>query len=155
MSTITPPRTDGAPDSGDVARYVDAQDTLAATRSRVEALEGTEGVESFNRQLELLKRRLVAEPRAFRELFVADGMQAVAWEFNQPELSKEFTERLWAMLLRDDDVSKVLMRFVWNLPLGKKRTFIRGIDAHLSDRYPMFAGLSVAPSRQPSASAGT
>src|SRR5665648_815489 len=47
------------------------------------------------------------------------------------------------MLLRDDDASAVLMRFVWNLPLGKKRTFVRGIDTHLSDRYPMFDGLSV------------
>ena len=35
------------------------------------------------------------------------------------------------------------MRFVWDLPLSMKRKFVRGIDAHLSDRYPMFAGLSV------------
>ena len=47
------------------------------------------------------------------------------------------------MLLRDDDSSTVLMRFLWDLPLGMKRKFIRGIDEHLSDRYPMFAGLSV------------
>jgi len=143
VSTITPPRADGAADSGDVARYVGAQDALAATRSQVEALEATEEVETFNRQLELLKRRLVAEPRAFREMFITDGLQAVAWEFNQPELSKGFTVTLWELLLRNDDVSKVLMRFLWNLPLGKKRMFVRAIDAHLSDRYPMFAGYSV------------
>jgi glutamate synthase (NADPH/NADH) small chain len=143
VSTITPPRDDVAADSGDVARYVGAQDALAATRSQVEALEATSEVETFNRQLELLKRRLVAEPRAFREMFVTDGLQAVAWEFNQPELSKEFTVKFWDLLLRDDDVSKVLMRFVWNLPLGKKRIFVRAIDTHLSDRYPMFAGYSV------------
>ena len=121
MSTMTPPRA----------------------RSEVKDLAGAEGGESFNQQLELLKRQLLTAPRAFRELFISDGMQAVAWEFNQPELSKELTERLWAMMLRDDDVSAVLMRFVWNLPLGKKRMFIRAIDTHLSDRYPMLAGLSV------------
>ncbi len=143
MSTITPPRADGAAGAGDVPRYVAAQDALAATRSEVEALEATGEVETFNRQLELLKRRLVADPRTFREMFITDGMQAVAWEFNQPELSKEFTERLWELLSRDDDVSKVLMRFLWNLPLGKKRMFVRALDAHLSDRYPMFAGYSV------------
>ena len=99
-------------------------------------------VEPFDLQLGLLKRRLEAEPRAFRELFITDGMQAVAWEFQQPELSKEFVERLWAMLLREDDASVLLMRFIWNLGVGKKRAFIKGIDQHLSDRYPMFDGLS-------------
>jgi len=99
-------------------------------------------VEPFDLQLGLLKRRLLAEPRAFRELFITDGMQAVAWEFQQPELSKEFVERLWVMLLRDDDASVLLMRFIWNLGVGKKRVFIKGIDQHLSDRYPMFDGLS-------------
>lgn len=99
-------------------------------------------VEPFDLQLGLLKRRLLAEPRAFRELFITDGMQAVAWEFQQPELSKEFVERLWVMLLRDDDASVLLMRFIWNLGVGKKRAFIKGIDQHLSDRYPMFDGLS-------------
>ena len=46
------------------------------------------------------------------------------------------------MLQRDDDSSRVLMRFLWRLPLGKKRMFIRALDAHLSSRYPMFSGLS-------------
>jgi len=106
-----------------------------ASKASVEA-------EPFDLQLGLLKRRLLAEPRAFRELFITDGMQAVAWEFQQPELSKEFVERLWVMLLRDDDASVLLMRFIWNLGVGKKRAFIKGIDQHLSDRYPMFDGLS-------------
>jgi glutamate synthase (NADPH) small chain len=97
---------------------------------------------TFDQQLDLLKRRLESEPRAFRELFISDGMAAVAWEFQQPELSAEFTHALWDTLLRGDDSSTVLMRFIWGLPLAKKRTFIRAIDAHLSDRYPMFAGLS-------------
>ena len=43
---------------------------------------------SFSNQLGLLERRLTADPRAFRELFTADGMEAVAWEFRKPELTK-------------------------------------------------------------------
>ncbi len=98
--------------------------------------------EPFEQQVELLRRRLVADPRAFREMFISDGMQAVAWEFRQSELSPEFVRALWAMLLRGDDSSTVIMRFIWSLPLGMKRKFIRAIDTHLSDRYPMFDGLS-------------
>jgi len=96
----------------------------------------------FNSQLGLLQRRLVADPRAFRELFTADGMEAVAWEFRQPELSEEFINRVWEVISRDDDSSQVMMRFLWRLPVGKKRMFIRAIDVHLSGRYPMFTGLS-------------
>ncbi len=98
--------------------------------------------EKFGPELQVLKRRLAAEPRAFRDLFITEGMQAVAWEFQQPELSEEFVNQLWAALLREDDASTLLMRFVWNLPVGKKRAFIRALDQHLSDRYPMFTGLS-------------
>jgi len=126
-----------------VERYLAASDALASSRSQVEVLEHSEPVETFHHQLDLLKRRLRADPRAFRELFISEGMQAVAWEFGQPELSAEFTERLWERLLRGDDASTMLMRFIWNLPLGKKRTFIRAIDRHLSGRYPMFDGLSI------------
>ncbi|MGB8020690.1 MAG: sulfide/dihydroorotate dehydrogenase-like FAD/NAD-binding protein [Candidatus Nanopelagicales bacterium] len=127
---------------GELHQYLAAADTLESSRSQVEVLERSEPVESFNRQMGLLKRRLLSEPRAFRDMFIAEGMQAVAWEFKQPELSAEFVRTLWATLLRGDDSSKVVMRFVWNLPLGMKRKFIRGLE-HLSDRYPMFAGLSV------------
>jgi glutamate synthase (NADPH/NADH) small chain len=98
---------------------------------------------SFVNQLGLLERRLSADPRSFRELFTADGMEAVAWEFQQPELSAPFTNALWEVLSRDDDAARVMMRFLWRLPVGKKRAFIRAIDAHLSDRYPMFAGLAL------------
>lgn len=98
--------------------------------------------ESFANQLGLLERRLVADPRSFRDLFTVDGMEAVAWEFRRPELGAEFVRMLWDVLSRDDDSSRLAMRFIWRLPLGKKRMFVRGLDAHLSDRYPMFAGLS-------------
>jgi glutamate synthase (NADPH/NADH) small chain len=128
--------------SEELDRYLAATEAMASSRSQVEVLEHAESVESFHHQMDLLKRRLQADPRAFRELFISEGMQAIAWEFGQPELSAEFTRTLWAMLARDDDAITVLMRFIWNLPLGKKRMFIRAIDAHLSDRYPMFDGLA-------------
>ncbi len=143
MSTVTPPRPATDPTGrDDVLRWVGARSALDATREEVENLDATAGVSTFRSQLELLQRRLIADPRTFRDMFIADGMQAVAWEFRQSELSHDFVVRLWDMLLREDDVSTVLMRFIWDLPLGKKRAFIRGIDEHLSDRYPMFSGLS-------------
>ncbi len=126
----------------DVRRYVDASEALESSRSEVESLESSEGVEEFNRQMALLRRRLLSEPQAFRDMFISDGMSAVAWEFQQPALSKEFVERLWEILQRNDDSSTVIMRFIWNLPIGKKRAFMRGIDKHLGHRYPMFDGLS-------------
>ncbi len=127
----------------DLARYLQARSTLESSRAELDALERSESVTGFHHQLDLLKRRLLSDPRAFREMFISDGMQAVAWEFRQGQLGAEFVRALWAALLRGDDASTVLMRFVWDLPLGKKRAFIRGIDAHLADRYPMFDGLSV------------
>jgi glutamate synthase (NADPH/NADH) small chain len=96
----------------------------------------------FTNQLGLLERRLTADPRAFRNLFTADGMQAVAWEFRQAELGHDFIWQLWDVLSRDDDASRVMMRFLWKLPLGKKRLFVRALDAHMSEKYPMFRGLS-------------
>ena len=93
-------------------------------------------------QVELLRRRLEADPTAFRETFIEDGMNAVTWEFSQKELGEGFTRALWDVLRRGDDASRVMMRFLWGVPLSRKRKFIRAIDAHLSDRYPMFAGLS-------------
>ncbi|HEY3549302.1 MAG TPA: hypothetical protein VGK17_24790, partial [Propionicimonas sp.] len=139
--TITAPKPDSA-GRADVHRYLDATSALETTRVEVETLERSEGVGSFNRQLDLLKRRLLTQPEAFRDMFLADGMQAVAWEFRQPELSEAFVRSLWATLMRGDDSSRVIMRFVWNLPLKQKRLFVRGLDQHLSDRYPMFDGFA-------------
>lgn len=93
-------------------------------------------------RLSLLERRLAADPRSFRDVFIAEGMGAVAAEFREPELSEPFITAMWEQLQADDDASAVLMRFVWLLPLGMKRKFIRALDLHLRDRYPMFAGLS-------------
>lgn len=140
---MTTPSVAGLADGRDqLFRYLDASTTLESTRTEVEQLEQTAAVEAFHHQMELLKRRLLTQPESFREMFISDGMSAVAWEFQQQELSEQFTRTLWEMLVRDDDSSAVLMRFLWSVPLGMKRKFIRAIDAHLSDRYPMFDGLS-------------
>ena len=96
----------------------------------------------LEQQLDVLKRHLQADPRSLRDVFIADGTRAIAWEFQQEEISETFMKVLWDLLLRDDDMSTVLQRFIWGLPLKFKRKFIRALDEHLSDRYPMFKGLS-------------
>ena len=130
------------PRDDDLTRYLNASQTLDTARSQVAALEQSAAVETFNNQMALLQRRLMQDPQAFRDLFMADGANAIVWEFKQDELGADFVKTLWAILLRDDDASKVLMRFVWNVPLRLKRKFVRALDLHLSDRYPMFKGLS-------------
>lgn len=130
------------PGREDLFRYLDAESTLEATRTQVQVLEHSDAVETFNHQLALLRRRLLTDPDMFRDMFISDGMSAVVWEFKQDELGKDFVRKLWAMLVTEDASSQVLMRFIWSLPLGMKRKFVRAIDAHLSDRYPMFDGLS-------------
>ncbi len=114
----------------------------ASPRSVAAEPTATTPAASVDQQLDVLKRRLLQDPRAFRDIFLSEGMQAVAWEFQQPELGADFVRTLWEAMLRDDDASTVLMSFIWGLPLGMKRKFIRGIEAHLAQRYPMFAGLS-------------
>ncbi|WP_291380807.1 sulfide/dihydroorotate dehydrogenase-like FAD/NAD-binding protein [Demequina sp.] len=128
----------------EVRRYLDAQRSLETTADEVEGLETSVGVETFKQQLDLLKRRLVEDPASFRDLFIDDGVAAVAWEFEQPELSDEFLETLWKVLLGEGDASTVLMRFIWGLPVGKKRKFIRAVDRVLSSRYPMLEGFSAS-----------
>ena len=136
MSALTPTPQD------DLQRYLQASDQLRSTRSALDDLAGRDAVQTFHQQMALLQRRLIERPQAFRDLFIADGMQAEVHEFRQQALSADFIQTFWALLLRDDDTSKVLMRFVWNVPLKLKRKFIKAIDSYLSDRYPMFKGLS-------------
>lgn len=125
-----------------VESYLAAQAALDASRAQLAALASDPAVGAFEAQVEVLKRQLAADPRQFRELFLRDGVQQVAAAFSAGPLTAEFTRRLWAVLLRDDDASTVVMRFLWGAPLRLKRRFIAGLDEHLSDRYPMFAGLS-------------
>ncbi|NVO13458.1 MAG: sulfide/dihydroorotate dehydrogenase-like FAD/NAD-binding protein [Rhodoplanes sp.] len=124
-------------------RYAQTSRTLEQTRSQLEELEHSEAVEIFQKQLDLLKKRLLGDPKSLRSMFVADGVQAIAWEFQQDALSPAFTKTLWSLMLRDDDMSVVLLRFIWAMPVRFKRKLIKAIDDHLSDKYPMFKGLSV------------
>jgi len=134
----------------DLERYYRANQAVTSSRDRlrnaqdeIQALEHSEAVEVFQKQIDLLQKRLVTDPRYFNQLFISGGIDAVAWEFRKDELDPDFTHKLWDLLLRGDDMSTLLTRFLWNIPLKSKRKFIRAIDAHLSDRYPMFKGLSV------------
>ncbi|NCD19755.1 MAG: 2-polyprenylphenol hydroxylase, partial [Actinobacteria bacterium] len=126
---------------GDIRQYLSTRDALDATRAQLEELERSESVGSFNTQLAVLRQHLAENPRQFRQLFISSGIGAVAAEFQKDELGAEFTRTLWESLLRDDDSSQVAMRFLWDVPLRLKRKFIRAIATHLTDRYPMFAGL--------------
>ncbi len=126
----------------DLERYRQASSALETTQSEVEELEHSEAFGVFQKQLGLLRKRLLNSPQSLRQVFIDDGTQAIVWEFKQDQLGGAFTKTLWSLLLRDDDMSSILQRFIWNLPLKFKRKFIAAIDAHLSDRYPMFKGLS-------------
>ncbi len=99
-------------------------------------------LDPVEQQLGFLRKRMQSDPAAFRQMFLSDGMGAAAWEFQQEELGAEFTRTFWKLLLREDEVGVLLQRFVWTIPLKNKRKLIRAIDKHLSDRYPMFKGLS-------------
>ena len=132
-----------------VDRYFQANREMQATRQHLadaseamHELEGTEAVEVFQKQIDLLKRRLYEQPQFFHQVFITEGTNAIAWEFRQAELGKDFIQSFWKLLTRDDAMSIVLMRFIWNVPLGYKRKFVRALDYHLSERYPMFKGLS-------------
>jgi glutamate synthase (NADPH/NADH) small chain len=126
----------------DLLSYAQSESQLESSRNRLAELEQTEAVELFQKQLALLKKRLLDDPKSLRGTFVADGVHAIAWEFQQEELGAGFTKVLWGLLTRDDEASTVLQRFLWAIPLKFKRKFIKAIDEHLSGRYPMFKGLS-------------
>jgi len=136
-------------DKEDLNRYNRANQEIASTRHRmedvsreIEQLEHSDAVELFQKQIALLQKRLVKDPGFFQQVFIDEGSNAIAWEFQQEELSAGFIKTLWNLLLRGDDMSTLLLRFVWSVPLKFKRKFIRAIDRHLSDRYPMFRGLA-------------
>jgi glutamate synthase (NADPH/NADH) small chain len=126
----------------DLERYRQASGALASTQHEIDQLERTEAFEVFQKQLGLLRRRLLNSPHSLRQTFIDDGVQAIVWEFQQEALGADFAKTLWSLLLRDDDMSVILQRFIWAMPLKFKRKFIAALDARLSDRYPMFKGLS-------------
>ncbi|MFO1426549.1 MAG: FAD-dependent oxidoreductase [Steroidobacteraceae bacterium] len=91
---------------------------------------------------QVLESAVPSVPPPQRPEALAAGSRALAWEFEQPELGADFVRKLWELLLRGDDLSAVLLRFIWGASLKHKRKFIRALEAHLADRYPMFKGLS-------------
>ena len=133
----------------DIERFLQANLEIENNRhyitekeEQIAELEQSEAVGMFQKQLGLLQKHLLDDPKFFQQIFINDGSNAITWEFQQHELSKNFTDTFWNLLLRNDDFSSLLLRFIWNLPLKQKRKFIRAIDTHLSSRYPMFKGLS-------------
>ncbi|MBI5131649.1 MAG: sulfide/dihydroorotate dehydrogenase-like FAD/NAD-binding protein [Rhodopseudomonas palustris] len=126
----------------EVLRYEQARSALETSRNELEELQHSEAVGVFQKQIALLQKRLLNDPASLRNMFIADGTQAIVWEFQQPELGAAFTVMLWELLKRDDDMATILQRFIWALPLKYKRKFIKAIDLHLRDRYPMFENLS-------------
>ncbi|MCL1898543.1 MAG: FAD-dependent oxidoreductase, partial [Micrococcales bacterium] len=136
--------TDQPNQQEEVQRWETARQNLQAETRRVEALGASEPVAQFHRQVAVLERALAADPRTFRPVFLKQGMAALAWEFQQRDLTEAITIEIWEGLLAGGDLGTVLMRFIWNLPVGKKRAFLRAVDRYLSDRYPMFKGLSQA-----------
>ena len=133
----------------DVARYYQAGLEIESNRhhivdsmDQIAELEHSKAVELFQKQVGILQKRLVNDPQFFQQMFINEGTSAITWQFQQDKLSKKFTRTFWDLLLRNDDMSSLLLRFIWNLPLKQKRKFIRAIDKHLSDRYPMFKGLA-------------
>jgi glutamate synthase (NADPH/NADH) small chain len=115
---------------------------IEETKGQIAELENSSAVGLFQKQVSLLQKHLLNDPKSFQQMFIDDGSNAIAWEFQQKKLSKKFIHTFWSLLLRNDDFSTLLLRFIWNLPLKQKRKFIRAIDKHLSERYPMFKGLS-------------
>jgi glutamate synthase (NADPH/NADH) small chain len=140
--TIAASRPERGGGGNNLQQYLQVNSEFEATRSKLEVLEHSDEVELFQKQLALLRNRLLASPQSFRSMFMADGTQAIAAEFQQDALGEQFTRVLWKLLLREDDMGTVLQRFIWNIPLKFKRKFMRAIDTYLSDRYPMFKGLS-------------
>lgn len=129
-------------DREEIERYREVSSVLETTQSELEELESSEALQVFKKQLSLLRKRLLNDPKSLRQVFIDDGTHAIIWEFRQDRLGATFTQTLWNLLVRDDDMSLILQRFIWALPLKFKRKFINAIDEHLSDRYPMFKGLS-------------
>ncbi|MEZ9705995.1 sulfide/dihydroorotate dehydrogenase-like FAD/NAD-binding protein [Vibrio breoganii] len=93
-------------------------------------------------QQTLLEQRMRKDPKRFQQMVIDESMQAIQAALKFGELSASFVEKLWELLLVDDELSITLQRYLWRVPLKQKRGFVRGIDRHLSARYPMFEGLS-------------
>ncbi|HEY7866133.1 MAG TPA: sulfide/dihydroorotate dehydrogenase-like FAD/NAD-binding protein [Psychromonas sp.] len=93
-------------------------------------------------QRDLLMQRMEQDPQRFRQMIIDDSQQAIQKILKQGKLNATFTEKLWELLLANNDLSITLQRYLWRVPLKQKRAFIQGLDGHLSARYPIFKGLA-------------
>lgn len=93
-------------------------------------------------QQDLLLQRMQQDPQRFQQMVIEESQQAIQNMLKSGKLTQAFTEKLWELLLANNDLSTALQRYLWRITLKQKRAFIKGVDAHLSDRYPMFKGLS-------------
>ncbi|MCQ1057998.1 sulfide/dihydroorotate dehydrogenase-like FAD/NAD-binding protein [Photobacterium sp. ZSDE20] len=94
-------------------------------------------------QRELMLKRMEQNPQRFQQMVIEESMQLIRETLKQGKLSAEFTEKLWQLLLANNELSVALQRYLWRIPLKQKRAFVQALDTHLSGRYPMFKGLSV------------
>ncbi|MCK4833329.1 MAG: hypothetical protein KAT12_01090, partial [Gammaproteobacteria bacterium] len=88
-------RNDGAQnnkayDNKDVERYLQANLEIESNRHHIAdneeqlaELEHSESVELFQKQVSLLQKHLVDDPKFFQQMFINDGTAAITWEFQQ------------------------------------------------------------------------
>lgn len=93
-------------------------------------------------QRELMLKRMDQNPQRFQQMIIEESQQLIQDTLKRGNLSAEFTTKLWDLLLAGNDLSTALQRYLWRIPLKQKRAFVKGLDLHLSERYPMFKGLS-------------
>ncbi|WP_375753943.1 sulfide/dihydroorotate dehydrogenase-like FAD/NAD-binding protein [Vibrio sp. HN007] len=94
-------------------------------------------------QRELMLKRMEQDPARFQQMVIEESQKLIRDTLKRGNLSAEFTNKLWELLLVGDELSVALLRYLWRVPLKQKRAFVEALDTHLSERYPMFKGLSV------------
>lgn len=94
-------------------------------------------------QRDLMLKRMDQDPRRFQQMVIEESQKLIRDTLKRGKLTAEFTNKLWQLLLVENELSTALQRYLWRVPLKQKRTFVEALDTHLSDRYPMFKGLSV------------
>lgn len=93
-------------------------------------------------QRDLLIQQMEQQPQKFQKIVIENSQQAIQRMLKQGKLNAAFTKKMWQLLLVDNELSQALQRYLWRITLKQKRAFIQALDHHLSDRYPMFEGLS-------------
>ncbi|MDR2895550.1 MAG: sulfide/dihydroorotate dehydrogenase-like FAD/NAD-binding protein [Propionibacteriaceae bacterium] len=115
------------------------------TVTDTQPVAASSGAADLTAELSLLAASLSANPAAFRDVIISQGLAGVAAQFEAGhQLDTAFTEQLWSTLLAGGDPATVLMRFIWQLPVGRQRLWLNAVDAHLGGRYPMFKGLAAS-----------